>query len=95
MRILAIGLAVIAIAVCALVWPLAARELLSWRLWDASLIVVAMWATWWFGWTLPGYRKALFARPRPAAVQAQPSPPEPESQPKDRPVDSEGGAGHE
>ena len=62
-RVLAIGLAVIALAVCALFWPLAARELMGWRFWDVALIVAVVWAAWWCGWAVPRDRKGMAARP--------------------------------
>jgi hypothetical protein len=98
-RILAIGLAVIVLAVCMMFWPLAAREVMGPHLWDAALVVAAIWTTWWCGWALPGYRTSLAARLR--KVPAEPvSPPESpagtsESKPEDPPVGSEGGASHE
>jgi hypothetical protein len=101
-RVLAVGVAVIALAVCALFWPLAAHELMSWRLWDVALIVAVVWAVWWCGWAVPRYRKTLAARRPAAAPVASPLeavktdvPPTQEIKPEDRPAGSEGGASHE
>jgi hypothetical protein len=76
-RILAIGLVVIALAVCAMFWPLAAREVMGTHLWDAVLVVAAIWATWWWGWARksPAARSPMAletpAVPRAEAVEVQ------------------------